>query len=47
MFALFTDRSQRAFELLSRTRVVEVAADERRDNAGLDGVELRLTSARR
>jgi len=33
MFALFTDRSQRAFELLSRTRVVEVLADERRDNA--------------
>ena len=29
LFALFTDRSQRAFELLSKTRVVEVPADER------------------
>jgi len=33
MFALFTDRSQRAFELLSRTRVVQVAPDERLDGA--------------
>ena len=29
LFALFTDRSQRAFELLSKTRVVQVPADER------------------
>jgi uncharacterized RDD family membrane protein YckC len=30
LFALFTDRSQRAFELLSKTRVVEIPAEERR-----------------
>ena len=44
MFALFTDRSQRAFELLSHTRVVLVAAGERPDGSGLDGVTPRLTT---
>ena len=29
LFALFTDRSQRAFELLSKTRVVQIPDDER------------------
>jgi uncharacterized RDD family membrane protein YckC len=29
LFALFTDRSQRAFELLSKTRVVQIPEDER------------------
>jgi uncharacterized RDD family membrane protein YckC len=29
LFALFTDRSQRAFELLSKTRVVQVPPEER------------------
>ena len=28
LFALFTDRSQRAFELLSKTRVVKTATDQ-------------------
>jgi uncharacterized RDD family membrane protein YckC len=37
MFALFTDRSQRAFELLSHTRVVQVEPGERTDGAALDG----------
>jgi uncharacterized RDD family membrane protein YckC len=44
MFALFTDRSQRAFELLSHTRVVLVAAGEQPDGSGLDGVTPRLTT---
>jgi uncharacterized RDD family membrane protein YckC len=36
MFALFTDRSQRAFELLSHTRVVQIAPGEQADRASLD-----------
>jgi uncharacterized RDD family membrane protein YckC len=44
MFALFTDRSQRAFELLSRTRVVQIVPDERHDGAGLEAVGPPLTN---
>jgi len=36
MFALFTDRSQRAFELLSHTRVVQIAPAEGLTGAALD-----------
>ena len=36
MFALFTDRSQRAFELLSHTRVVQIASGEELHGAALD-----------
>ena len=47
MFALFTDRSQRAFELLSRTRVVQIMPGELPDGAAVDTVGPSLTTARR
>ncbi|MEO7271645.1 MAG: RDD family protein [Vicinamibacterales bacterium] len=47
MFALFTDRSQRAFELLSQTRVVEVTPYELPDGSTVGDGGSRLSAVGR